>query len=61
VLSSVQGYRARMDDTPHANEDPAEVEDADADVDVADVSGGAVPEQLLDDPQGAVEPPADAR
>jgi hypothetical protein len=38
-----------MDDATDPNGDPAE--GADADVEVADVSGGAVPEQLLDDPQ----------
>lgn len=39
-----------MDDAVSPNGDPDEVGGADEDVDVADVSGGAVPEQMLEDP-----------
>lgn len=50
VLPSAHGYRARMNDAASPTDDPADAGGTEDDVDVADVSGGAVPEQLLEDP-----------
>ena len=43
-----------MSDAPHPRENLVPDEEADEDVDVADVSGGAIPEQMLEDPPGDV-------
>ena len=45
------GYSARMTDAPDSNEHVA-AEGDDEDAEAADVSGGAVPEKLLDEGQG---------
>jgi hypothetical protein len=53
-MPSAHGDSERMNDAA-PNENPAQAEGSDVDEDVADVSGGAVPEQLLEDPKGDVE------
>ena len=53
-MSTELGYRGLMTEPPDPTERTAEAPapTEDEDVDVADVSGGAVPEQLLEDGEG---------
>jgi hypothetical protein len=51
VVWKALGYSARMTDAPDPSEHVA-AEGDDEDAEAADVSGGAIPEQLLEDGQG---------